>query len=88
MVYLIHFDEPYRHARHYIGFAENRQTFGRRIAHHRKGTGARLLAVVGAAGIGFTVARTWPDGDRTAERKLKNQKNTPRLCPLCAGKAA
>ena len=88
MVYLLHFDEPYRHARHYVGFAETPATFGRRVAHHRNGTGARLLAVVSAAGIGFTIARTWPDADRTQERKLKNRKNAPRLCPVCAARKA
>lgn len=78
-VYLIHFDRPYRHARHYLGWAANLDA---RISHHRAGTGARLMAVIAAAGIGFVVARTW-EGDRTFERKLKNRKESPRLCPIC-----
>jgi hypothetical protein len=46
------------------GFARDAETFARRLEHHRRDTAGRLTAVIGAAGIGFTVARTWPDGDR------------------------
>jgi hypothetical protein len=54
-----------------------------RIAEHRAGQGSRLLAAVAAAGIGFTVARTWPGG-RELERRLKRRHNSPRLCPICS----
>ena len=53
------------------------------VQHHRNGTGARLMEVVSAAGIGFTVARTWPDGDRAKERRLKNSGSASRYCPMC-----
>jgi predicted GIY-YIG superfamily endonuclease len=82
-VYLLHFDRPYRHARHYVGWASD---LDGRLEHHRKGTGARLMAVIAAAGIGFVLARTWP-GDRTLERRIKNRHETPRLCPVCRGEA-
>lgn len=81
MVYLIHFDKPYRHARHYIGFTDN---MDRRMHEHEFNcNGARLLQVVREAGIGFRVVRTWPDGDRSLERKLKNWKKSSCLCPVC-----
>ena len=88
MVYLIHFSEPYPRGnrtpiQHYLGFARDAQTFPRRLEHHRRGTGARLMAAVARAGLTFEVARTWDSGTRTDERKLKNRKNAPRLCPLC-----
>jgi predicted GIY-YIG superfamily endonuclease len=89
-IYLLCFDRPYKHARHYLGFAAA-ATPDERIAEHRAGTGARLLAVVAAAGIGWTVARVWKGATRTDERALKNQKNTgAKLCPVCraAKKAA
>ena len=79
-VYLLHFDKRYRHAGHYLGFAEDVEA---RIARHRAGNGARLVEVITQAGIGFTVARIWPDGDRAFERKLHNYKASPRLCPIC-----
>jgi hypothetical protein len=80
-VYLLHFDRPYKHARHYRGFAEPGHLESR-IAVHRAGHGARLMAVIKAAGIGFTLARTWP-GTRSRERQLKNQGGGARHCPLC-----
>jgi predicted GIY-YIG superfamily endonuclease len=83
-IYLLHFDRPYRHARHYIGYTDDLDS---RIATHRAGNGARLIAVISAAGIGFTVARTWT-GDRNFERRLKRRKDAPRLCPICREQSA
>lgn len=80
MVYLLHFDTPYKHARHYMGFVES--NLERRVLQHRKGHAARLTQVLAEHNIGFQVARTW-EGDRNYERRLKNQKNAPRLCPIC-----
>jgi predicted GIY-YIG superfamily endonuclease len=79
-VYLLHFDRPYRHARHYTGWATDLDT---RLAEHAAGRGARLLAVAHAAGIGWTLARTWPDTTRHTERALKHQGGASRRCPLC-----
>ena len=79
MVYLLHFDTPYKHARHYLGSTDNLDV---RLKAHRNGTGARLVEVVVGAGITFTLARVW-EGDRILERRLKNQHNAPRLCPIC-----
>lgn len=78
-VYLLHFDEPYQHARHYIGWSENIEE---RLEAHRCGRGARLMEVVSSAGIGFQLARTWR-GDRHLERKLKKRHNASQLCPIC-----
>ena len=87
-VYLIHFDRPLGNpdnprgqAQHYIGYADDLE---RRLAQHRSGNGSALMAAVTRAGIGWQVARTWPDGDRTLERRLKRMKAAPRLlCPIC-----
>ncbi len=83
-VYLIHFDENFGHARHYLGFCEN-GNLEDRIATHRAGghNAARLLQVIGAAGIGWQVVRTWKNVDRNFERKLKNKKKSSTLCPVC-----
>ena len=82
-VYLLCFDKKFRHAKHYIGFVQNMEGLPKRLNHHKKGTGSRLMAAVAKAGIGFSVARTWPDGDRNFERKLKNRKEASALCPHC-----
>ncbi|MGW4961785.1 hypothetical protein ACWEPL_31610 [Nonomuraea sp. NPDC004186] len=79
-VYLLHFDRPYKHARHYIGWTPGDLT--RRLRQHRNGTGARLLQVITAAGIDFAVARVW-NGGRNLERSLKNRGGASRSCPLC-----
>lgn len=78
-IYLIHFERRYRHAGHYTGWAAN---FAARIAHHRAGSGARLLAVLLEHGIDWDVVRTWT-GTRSDERALKNQGGASRRCPRC-----
>lgn len=82
-VYLLHFTAPVapgRHTtQHYIGSADD---LAARIQRHRLGYGARLVQVAIERGIKFQVMRVWK-GDRTLERKLKNMKNAPALCPLC-----
>lgn len=84
MVYLLHFDRAYKHARHYIGFVDGGQRkLKARLERHASGHGARLLAVVTQAGIGWTVARTWPLASRRQERSLKRGRGGPRLCPIC-----
>ncbi len=78
-IYLIHFDRPYKHAKHYVGWTTNLE---RRMKKHRSGKGARLLRVIQNAGIGWVVAKTW-EGTRKNERKFKKRKDTPRQCPIC-----
>lgn len=77
-VYLIHFDRPYKHAKHYVGWAKSLEA---RIAHHRNGTGARLLQVLNEAGIGWEVVRTWPNTTREFERHLKDTRHVSHYCP-------
>jgi predicted GIY-YIG superfamily endonuclease len=82
-VYLLHFDQPYKHARHYVGWT--RRNVKRRLAEHAAGRGARLTAVVREAGIGWQLARLWP-GSRARERQIKRQGGHARHCPLCGVK--
>ncbi|MFG1999727.1 hypothetical protein ACGFNU_11325 [Spirillospora sp. NPDC048911] len=79
VVYLLHFAQPYKHARHYIGWTRD---LAGRLAQHEAGSGARLLQVVNDAGIEWRLARLWP-GDRRRERALKRQGGAARCCPLC-----
>lgn len=81
--YLIHFDAPYKHARHYIGI-----TYGdvnERIAAHHRGEGCNLIRVVMAAGISWRLARVWENVPRFFEMKLKARGGARRLCPICRG---
>lgn len=79
VVYLVHFERPYRHARHYWGWAQRLEA---RMSHHEAGTGARLLAVVKEVGIPWQVALVEP-GDKNRERQRKNQGGAARTCPIC-----
>jgi hypothetical protein len=82
-VYLIHFDRPLHHARHYIGFCF--ESTAARLARHMAGNGAKILRALNAAGIAYRIVRTWDEGDKVLERKLKGRKNAKRLCPVCKG---
>ena len=54
VIYMLHFDQPYRHARHYVGWTDDLLD---RLDTHARGHGARLVAVIWHAGIGFTLVR-------------------------------
>ena len=82
VVYLLHFDRPYEHARHYFGFCERYSNLDGRMEYHAKGQGSKLLAAVSAAGINFHIARLW-EGTRDDERAFKNGHHTKRYCPMC-----
>ncbi len=78
-IYLLHFSRPYKHARHYTGWTTD---LAARLRDHHAGDGARLIAVITAAGITFTLARTRP-GSRHDERAIKRCGGAVRYCPLC-----
>lgn len=86
-VYLLHYDQPigdlanpHGRAQHYIGYTDD---LDKRLEQHRKGqSGAGIVKAFYQAGIHFELARVW-DGGRDLERKLKNRKEAPRLCPIC-----
>lgn len=62
VIYMLHFHQPYRHARHYVGRTED---LFDRLDRHATGHGARLVAVIWEAGIGFTVIRICEGTRRT-----------------------
>lgn len=86
-VYLVCFEShlgdlanPKGAAGHYLGWADD---VAARMAEHRAGRGARILAACVRQGIAFDVVRTWAGVDRAFERRLKRQHNAWRLCPRC-----
>lgn len=85
-VYLLHFDRPFSHAKHYVGYADDAK-LEERIDQHRAasitdGQHHRLMVRIREAGIGFSVARVWWQADRIFERRLKQRGHT-RRCPCC-----
>lgn len=83
-VYVLHFTPPYRHARHYIGWAVNAE---KRIGEHVNGhlRAGRLPAHAFRAGCALNVAAIVP-GSRWYERWLKNRGSAARVCPICTGR--
>ncbi len=82
MIYILHFNSPYRHARHYAGYANDPETLRKRLWLHSNGKShARLMEVIHDAGIRYTLAVVI-EGDRTLERRIKNR-GVSRVCPLC-----
>jgi predicted GIY-YIG superfamily endonuclease len=79
-VYLIHFEERLHHAGHYLGYSK---MLTARIWMHKINQGAKLIQAVNRAGIPWRVVRTWTVDGQELERLLKNQKNSPRYCPIC-----
>lgn len=84
-VYVLHFDQPLGHARHYTGFAKA-GLLAARLAEHERGCGARLTQVALERGIGWTVAKVFEGVSLGFEWELKIRRRTAcAYCPLCAG---
>lgn len=85
-VYLLHFDRPYGHAKHYMGYAADDRMHARIDEHYNAtpgdGRNHRLMQVIKQAGISFTLARVWPNADRRTERRMKDG-HAARRCPIC-----
>lgn len=83
-VYVLHFDPPYKHARHYIGFCEG--TVEKRFERHCNGNGNPLVKAAKNAGSKITVAHVFEGASRTFERQLKNRRDVCKWCKLCGRK--
>lgn len=71
-------------ARHYLGWSGDHE---RRLEDHRRGRGARLLAVANGLGVGYEVVRTWEGLTREDERRMKECGHLALLCPGCGAAA-
>jgi hypothetical protein len=81
-VYLLHFERPFWHARHYVGVALDGDV-DRRFAEHLAGHGSPLVRAVVAAGIRVELVLA-VDGDRGLERRWHNRHgHGATLCPRC-----
>lgn len=83
-VYVLHFLEPFGHARHYTGWS---QDVALRLHHHANGTGANLPRRHRMAGGTWLVGRLEVGAGRARETQLKRRRDTSRsLCLLCAAR--
>lgn len=82
-VYILHFDTPFHHARHYTG---STRALLDRFTTHAYGDGARLMRVLMEEGVEWMLGGLWMTDQtnaRKAERWIKGQKNAERYCQLC-----
>lgn len=82
-IYLLHFDFPLKHARHYAGATTDLE---RRLNEHATGQGAAILRHLLKIGTGWRLANLWTTNDAlpfAVEFAMKSQKNGPRYCPIC-----
>lgn len=90
-LYLLHFAEPYAHARHYLGYAIGTGR-GRDYAKAQAGGvlhGAHeLVQAVQYAGIEIVVADVLVGEGRATQRAMRSSHNLARHCPICLSDAA
>lgn len=56
---------------------------GKKRTGVKHGAGATLMGVANSRKIEYVLARVWSDQGRDLEKRIKQFKNTPRLCPIC-----
>lgn len=80
-LYLFHFEPPYRHAGHRLGYSKD---IRERVRTHLKlRSGSPLVRAALAAGSEVVVARIWPGATLALERQLHRQGGLSRHCPIC-----
>lgn len=84
-VYVLHFDTPYKHAKHYTGIAVNVE---RRVREHRRGAGAKLTKVLKENNIEFKWKmlkeyETFSEAKNEEKRLKEKVKNAKHYCPYC-----
>jgi predicted GIY-YIG superfamily endonuclease len=81
-VYVLHFDPPFQHAAHYIGFTEH-EDVATRLGEHVSGRGSPLVKAAVRAGSRVEIAHVFVNGTRTFDRSLKNRADVCRWCRCC-----
>lgn len=85
-LYIIHFAEPFHHARHYVGITS--QSLKTRLKKHRNKDGSRITRAAVQAGIkleSIHLIGEYNDREeaRAAEIKLKSRHQGTMMCPKC-----
>ena len=81
-VYVLHFDPPLKHAKHYVGFTEA-DDVATRLDEHLKGAGSRLVRAAVANGCAIHLAHVFVGADRHFERRVKKSTDVCRWCRMC-----
>jgi predicted GIY-YIG superfamily endonuclease len=89
LIYILHFDEPICHARHYVGVTSDEGLI-ERLKRHATGRGARLTQVCLERGVNWKLGgliRT-TGHPRIDEDRIKQIKHHKRYCEYCSNPAA
>lgn len=85
-LYLLHFDPPYKHARHYLGYAVGLGR-GRKYASDQAdglAIGAHELVMAAQwGGCEITVADVLYGEGRDTQRRMRRNGSLSRFCPVC-----
>lgn len=87
-VYLLHFEPRYKHAGHYLGFADDAEARFREHTTPGNTNGSPLVRAAVNAGCNVILVRIWTGVDRNFERRKKRQGSRAKLCPVCRAKRA
>lgn len=85
-LFLLHFNEPYQHARHYLGYAVGTGRGAKYAKAICKGTALGPHELVMAAqwsGIEMEVAEVWVGEGRTLQRRMRSNGSLSRFCRIC-----
>lgn len=82
LTYLIHCEDEYGSAEHYLGSTREDQ-LARRLRQHGNGSGHRITAALRYTHPRWQLAKLWKSPDRTWEHALHRVNEVGILCPLC-----
>lgn len=85
-LFLLHFDERYAHAQHYLGYAVGTGRGHEYAKAICKGTAIGPHELVMAAqwsGIPIQLAEVWVGAGRALQRRMRSNGSLSRFCPIC-----
>ena len=88
MLYLLHATKDLARpttggVRHYIGFAQEDKIWQRLKQHAGNRSDVKIVRAFHNVGAELLLVRVWPGATRDDERRVKSQRHTSLLCPIC-----
>jgi hypothetical protein len=85
-VYILHFDKPFKHAKHYVGSADCVRD--RLFVHESAACDVKILQAAKTQGITWSLAKVMKNdlkNGHTKEFRIKRSGGIPKqgLCPIC-----
>lgn len=83
---LLHFDERYQHAQHYLLYAVGTgrgYSYAKRVCNGTALGPHELVMAAQWAGIKMRIAEVWEGEGRVLRRKMRANGSLSRFCPIC-----